>query len=601
MPGTGRVPTRRRRRVVAALAVTAVVGAGTLGLVAATDARSSLGGAAAAFVPADGAIAWSAMPGGLAQHEQARSPGVAALFALPQSAAQLVIGSYPESAQSIPHWVTYSGPEAARAGGIPRDVYSLTSDGIRIVASSGFPTDSVFVPGLLVLPADVEAGAEWTSEGDSLWAGIGADGAAWSAQYAFTAESAARVPEDPALEAYAEDGCLESVSALTLAPAEGASLVYRQTSLWCPGAGQVATTGAFEGEAPLTIGPADAPEVEVQPGTRVPSWQHPESWDAAPVPARWSDPLWGDHAFTATPALAPVMVGELLAVADVNSGDLTLLRRDEQGLVVSRVLHPGGDVIALGAVGDVVVAATSKRGLVAYTSRGDRVWTVPTPDLVVAPPLSDGGDGLVVAGLDGTVRLLDLATGDERWVADVSRDGVATLAVASSLAVAGDRVGGVAAVDLADGSVVWTDESDDAVEAFATATDDVFVARGDRVERLDPDSGTSLWKTSVGTGIDDLVVAADQVVAQTWRDLAAIDPGDGAITWRAPAAAALASDGSRLIAAGGSSIRLISEEGTDAATWPVPPESLGSFRYLTAEANAVWLTDAKVGIVRVGP
>ena len=346
----------------------AVVAMGTLALVAATDARpSAAGGAAAAFLPPDGAVGWAQMPGGAAQYEHRRAPGAAALFVLPDIAADIAITAYLDSARSTPHWATYWGPEAGRAGANPRDLYSIGPDGIRTVANMGYALDSVFVPGLRVLPSDVKAGAKWTSDGTSVWAQLGADGASQSAEFAYSAAFTAREPKAAELAGYAHGGCLETVADLTLTPTGGAAIAYHQTSLWCPGEGLVASTGAYGGADPTTIAPAEAPDVAVQLSARVPSWQHPESWDAAAVAARWSDPVWGDTAFTASPAVRPVMVGDALAVADVNSGDLTLLREDEQGLVVSRVLRPGGDVIALGPAGELLIAATSQRDLVAYT------------------------------------------------------------------------------------------------------------------------------------------------------------------------------------------------------------------------------------------
>ncbi|WP_243077080.1 PQQ-binding-like beta-propeller repeat protein [Microbacterium sp. SS28] len=601
MPGAGQVSRRRRRRIVPAAVLCGVVAVGTLALVAATDVRASTaGGAAAAFTPRDGTAGWSQMPGGVAQHEHRRAPGLSALFALPETAYEIAVGGYPADAVSVPHWGVYSGPEAGRAGGIPRELFSVGGDGIRQIAAIGFPTDSVFVPGLLVLPADVERGAEWSSEGDSVWAGLGADGMPFSALYAYSADSTAREPEDPALAPYAEDGCLETASTLTLTPDEGDDLIYRQTSLWCPGEGVVASTGAVDGFEPVTISHAEEPHVAIQLGGRVPSWQHPEHWDAAPVAARLADSVWGDTAFTTTPALNPVMVGSRLAVADANSADLNLFEEDAQGLFVARMLGPGGDVTAMGSQGEVLIVATSRRDLIAYTARGDRVWTRSTPDLVVTAPLAGGANCFVVAGLDGSVRLVDAATGEDRWVADVSADGLETLAVSGSLAVAGDRVGSLAAVDLTDGSVVWTGADDWKADALAADAESIFVARDDGIERLDPVTGATLWKTGVGTGLDDLAIVGDLVVAQTWEDLVAMSAEDGGIRWRAPRATAMTSDGTSLVAAGGSSIRLIGSDGTDAATWPVPAESLGSYRYLTAATNAVWMLDGKAGIVKVG-
>ena len=231
------VARRRRRKVIAAVAVAAVVGAGTVLLVGATDmSPPAVGGPAAAFLPVDGAVDWLGTANGDVQREQRRSPGITPLFAFPTSLTSLAMSAYGDDARSVPHWATYWGPAVGRDGGIPRDLYSVTDAGIRLVASTGYPLDSVFVPGILVLAADVRAGAEWTTEGASLLAQAGANGPE-SAEFAYAGEYSAQEPDDPVLLPFAEQGCLQVASRLTLTPGDGDPLVVEETALWCAGRG----------------------------------------------------------------------------------------------------------------------------------------------------------------------------------------------------------------------------------------------------------------------------------------------------------------------------------------------------------------------------
>lgn len=601
MPRLGTVSRRRRRSLVAAVSVAAVVGVGTAGLVIAGEARPAvIGGRAAAFLPPDGAVDWVGLPAGAVQREDRIAPGLAAMFAFPSMAQNMAVGGYSDEGMQWPHWVSYWGPGAGRADALPRDLYAISPEGIRHVMSTGFPLDTVYVPGLLVLPADVRPGATWTSEGRSVWAQDAAEGGG-AALYDHVASFEAKEPIAPELLPHASDGCLETDSRLTIA-AEGAEgLVFVQATLWCPGGGAVAAVGGLEGEAPTIVRPETGRTAGVSLAPARISWRNTAGWRDRCVPARSLDPVWGTSAFPVSPSTKPVVVGDAFAVADVNSADVTLLEEGPEGLVVRATVHPGGDPISLSAVGELLVVATSGRDLVAYSGTGERLWSISTPDLVAAPVVSDGGNGIVVAGLDGTVRLLDARTGTERWRSDASPDGFERLVVTEGRAIAADRVGGVFAVSLDDGSVEWSLEEKEETTALETDGTALLLARGSRVLRVDPANGAVLWNAPVGTGVEALETASGRLMVLTWRELLALDVEDGALAWRAEGGDLLTGDGASVVVAGSGGVRLIGADGVAVGRWALPAETLGSGRYLVAGRDAVWVFDTVTGTVRIGP
>ncbi|MET0780118.1 MAG: PQQ-binding-like beta-propeller repeat protein, partial [Microbacterium sp.] len=165
----------------------------------------------------------------------------------------------------------------------------------------------------------------------------------------------------------------------------------------------------------------------------------------------------------------------------------------------------------------------------------------------------------------------------------------------------GDRVGGVFALSVTDGSELWTGDDPAKVDAIATDGEALYLGRGTQVLRVDAESGDTVWSTNVSTGLDDLLVVGDRVAVQTWRDLVGLEPKGGTIVWSAPGATDIATDGAVLIAHDGRTVRLVDADGSDAATWPVEAESLGASRYLTTGPDGVWLVDTVTDTVRLGP
>jgi outer membrane protein assembly factor BamB len=225
------------------------------------------------------------------------------------------------------------------------------------------------------------------------------------------------------------------------------------------------------------------------------------------------------------------------------------------------VASPGGDLLGVAAVGEVTLAATTERRLVAYDERGARLWSARFPDVVVAPPTSAGDGDVVVVSLDGTLRRLDLATGETVWSAELRTDVAEAPAVGAGLVVVVDRGGAVLARSLADGSEAWSTEL--ATAERAAVGGGVVAVQGSTsdVWALDARDGTRRWD-SVHPGVARALVVVDgHLVSQSdegtvaWRL-------DGRRAWSSSADEALLSDGDGLVVVGARSLELRAADGT---------------------------------------
>ncbi|WP_460774589.1 outer membrane protein assembly factor BamB family protein [Microbacterium sp. GXF7504] len=589
-----------RRRAGAYAGVIGVVLAGTVVLVAASDAsvRPDTAGAWR-YLPEDGLSRWVEGDAGTSVQEHQRSNGIAPLFTFPEDAQSFAFAAYDEDdVSAVRHWVVSSiRPD----GGQQRDLHRIDASGVRLVVSTGAPNAVVFIPGMLVLAADVAPGATWTSAGAAVFASPGEDGPL-GAELAYAAEFAARTPEDPVLVEHADDpGCLEVVGRTELAWGEGIEPDrFEEIALWCPGAGQVAVRSSVNDADPSLTVPADAPEGAPVLSDPPRSWDV-GGWDAAAVPAVREDPVFGAWPVVPNPLLPPVPVGDGWAVAEDVSGDVTLFVPDGDGALAGRtVLHPGGDVTALGTAHGVLVAATTARTVVGYDRDGRRLWSVTLPDLVMAAPVAAGDDAVVLAGLDGTVRALDAVTGEERWRTRISADGVGAVEVAGDLVVAADRVGRVAALGAADGRIRWSADGD-RVTALAAVGPDVYVARGAVVERVRAADGDHVWDAETGAAVSALAVAGGIVALSGLEAVVGLDAAGGGERWKLPPAVEVLTDGATIALVRDGTLTVVDDTGRTVGEWAVPPSTVTWNRSTVAGPDAVWWFDAGAGVGRIGP
>ncbi|MGH2691344.1 MAG: PQQ-binding-like beta-propeller repeat protein [Actinomycetota bacterium] len=223
------------------------------------------------------------------------------------------------------------------------------------------------------------------------------------------------------------------------------------------------------------------------------------------------------------------------------SGDLVLHARSEgvSGQVAARDLA-SGDLVwqaTLGSTpaggptvaGNTAIVGTGQGEVVALDlADGEVAWRYRTAGGVAGPPAV--ADGVVVASSyrgssgESTVYGLDLAGGEEGPLWQLSPGAVgppSAPAIGESLAYVGISDLNVRAVDLAEGSEVWTSRSRDGFgpRQVPVAGEALVLADRTHVYRLDPENGEELWTfrladlLAVGEGRVNTLLASSPAIS----------------------------------------------------------------------------------------
>jgi len=571
-------PVSLLRRAVAWVGVVGISAAAAIGLALADVAPpSAAGGAAAAFVPPDGAVALvTADDGSRTVHEHARDTGPSILLEAPALAAAHFFNDYSEEQLRLAQlWrETVASPDDATVAQTA-GVYLLDARGVSLLTSTGGEVGFTYTPGLVVLPADAAPGTRWEGEGTALPGEL--------LDYSMSGE----------LTAADEPGCiLASTSVSYVDPSTDAELVrVEEEATWCPGRGVVADVQRVGEETFSVVSgelPGDLASAALRTAPSTPDWSGAADWRARSLTFRLLDPSYGES------VLGSPMDGPVATLADgtlVSSASSRLSGFSFDGTTATRVWQaaPGGDLIGLSAVGDVALAATTERRLVAYDARGLRLWSLVFPDAVLATPTATGDGDVVAVSIDGTVRRVDLATGEPVWSVELRTDVDAAPAVVGDLVVLVDRGGVVTARALADGTDRWSTELPDAgVVAAAGRTLAAQSMRGS-VWLLDPDDGTVRWRArQFGVG-QRLVVIDGLVVSQTDEGTEAWHAQSGELLWSDAGTEGLLTDGSRVVVAGVDRMSVRSADGRVEAEVPVDPGVPTLVRTLVSTPDGVRL------------
>lgn len=212
--------------------------------------------------------------------------------------------------------------------------------------------------------------------------------------------------------------------------------------------------------------------------------------------------------------------------------------------------HDGGD--GGWAVYDVVAFATgvvvrrANETLYAYDDAGERVWYADGGYRSVATD----GSRLYCGREAGSLRALDVATGEVRWKRDWNGDGnVGRPVVADGRLYAANVVRPgpmqplpgrqpLLAADAATGEKLWTHEivgEDEGVERPVTpAVGDgaVLFGAGERVRALDPVDGSLIWTRTLPDGLDAVYATGERSYAVVAGTLHALD-ATGGTAWTA--------------------------------------------------------------------
>jgi outer membrane protein assembly factor BamB len=487
----------RRLPLVVMLVVLALVASAIF--VAERQGRVAAASAALRYVPADGFVDYATRTtAGSAPTpvitESARYSAAQFNAGLDTALSAQVLGAVDLSYAGKAFWRTtttdvagYDRPQETR-------VY-LLGRSVDLLAESWPGHGLVFHPGLVELPEDVHPGSRWQ--------GAGSAGADLDYTSSFTAQAAS-------------NRCLRVIGEIRLSSKAGRPRPPRSVDkIWCERWGVTTSTETIDGVSTATVPAAPVePAADLVTSSSVPRWPAPDRWRAQSFATVSVDPTFGEGAVSGTPAaLPPVMTSSGVLYRVVGGADdlLAFARRDDATWRSLWRLHPGGRVLTASAFGDVVVATTSRRQVVAYTDRGVRLWSLNIDELAFAAPVRLSADRLAVVDLAGTIVAADIAAGVVRWRARAGADAdLAPTAVAGTLVVA-DRSGQVTAYDGGDGSARWQVDVD-RFSAASGAGDVAIIVDDQELQAIGITDGRRRWIRPFAGTFHSLTAFGDSVV-----------------------------------------------------------------------------------------
>ncbi len=199
----------------------------------------------------------------------------------------------------------------------------------------------------------------------------------------------------------------------------------------------------------------------------------------------------------------------------------------------------------------VIYAADAKGQLTAVgAEKGNKIWTIKTKQAFSGGPAV--GESLLVMGtLDGTVLAFDAADGSERWSARVSSEVLAVPGISENIVVVRCIDGRVFGLDEKTGTRVWIYDSSVPLLTLRGNTNillrgsTVFVGYADgTVAALQVADGTVMWSQSVvspdgrtelerlaDVGIQMVIVASDLIVSSYKKRIASLAADSGRLLW----------------------------------------------------------------------
>lgn len=408
----------------------------------------------------------------------------------------------------------------------------VTPAGVGLYARTG-PDGVTLVPALLELPSDVAAGHTWES-----------DGQAEDAQGQTGYRNSSRAEAAPTV-ALREAGCLQVTSTTTIR-----ELARTDVAVWCPDKGIVAGTPTL-GEPVRIIDRGQWPwaaRVQTQP-----TW--PTRGVSEPARLVSGDPTFGlsTHPASFDRRIAPVVTpaGTMFSVGNVGSLQ-GWIRRDD-ALVLVWWADPGGSILSLTALDNIVLVTTSERRIVAYDQNGRRLWSNRTQDLVNGGAVGIGRDQFALASVTGDLEIFNVSDGDRmRRTEFPSGTDVAPIPVGPDLIVAGrDRA--ITAFDTG-GAEVWrTDElSFDPIGMAYTAEKLLVMGGGGQTYTIDRGSGEVAKGEVVAYGKGHQLLTGGPGVAalRSGDGVRLLDPSSGRVVVHIPGASTVVAtaDGWRVLA-----------------------------------------------------
>jgi outer membrane protein assembly factor BamB len=491
---------------------------------------------------------------GLAVTESARLSGVAGLLSTDGAfASKLLNEAYADRnrIQLLRTTTTAINDPAAVAQTIR---FYRVNAGVELMGVSTPSEGYIYSPALVLLPTDVRAGSQWSGTG--------------SASDTLDYRSELRAEEG-------DGGCLHvtgEVRYLSKGGQLGRVITVSQT--WCPGEGIVAESQSFADIRTTTSRidpPAPSPEATSNTPIR---WAAPQRWTTKSMNTISINPTFGQGPMVGSPsAVTPVRTESGLVIrATTGLGDLvaTTPKTLTEWTSIWRT-HPGGTVLSLSAFGDVIIATTSNRQLVAYSDVGVRLWQLSFDDLAPTPPVRISDRDAVLVDLGGEIRRFDLSTGTVLWQHDVGSDVNVSPAAGAGLVVITDRGGTTTAFEQGNGQQRWDQEMQGS--AVTVIGDSVIAIQDQTAHALWTTTGIHRWVRPIFGTLTDLASFAGQVAIAT-KSESVILSGGGVISQRLGSVLTLTSTQDHLVAWGPTEAQVIARDGVIISRWDLPALTL---------------------------
>jgi outer membrane protein assembly factor BamB len=188
--------------------------------------------------------------------------------------------------------------------------------------------------------------------------------------------------------------------------------------------------------------------------------------------------------------------------------------------------------------------------VIAYDrNNGTELWNAQVSSEVLAPPAS--ADGIVVVRcIDGRVFGLDAVNGRRLWIYDhsvplLTLRGNADILLRAGIAFIGYDDGSVAALNIEDGSVAWSQTivspegrtelerlADVGTQMVIVASDLIVSSYKNRVVSLAADSGRLLWFKEISSATGVQVDRTHLAVSDASGDLWMLDRRNGSTSWK---------------------------------------------------------------------
>jgi outer membrane protein assembly factor BamB len=518
--------------------------------------------AAADYLPSDGAVSYERTDTtrelkttvGLAVTESARLSGVAGLLSTDGAfATKMLDEAYADRDRiQILRTTTTAINDPAAIAQTSR-FYRVNTD-VELLGISTPSEGYVYSPALVLLPADIRAGSQWS--------GAGSAGDTFDYRSELRAEAAA-------------GDCLSVTGEVRYLSKDGQlARVVTVGQTWCPHEGIVAESQSFA-DIRSTTSRIDPPAPSIQTTTSAPIlWSAPQRWTTRPMSTISINPTFGQGPMVGSPStVTPVQTESGLVVrATVGRGDLvaTTPKTPTEWTSIWRA-HPGGTVLSLSAFGNVIIATTSNRQMVAYSDVGVRLWQLSLDDLAPTSPVRISDRDAVLVDLAGAIKRFDLSTGTVLWQHNIGSDANVTPAVGAGLVVIMDRAGSTTAFEESTGQDRWELEMQGA--AATVVGDSVVVVQDQAVHALWTTTGRHRWVRPIFGTLTDMASFAGQVVVAT-KSQSVILSNEGVVTQRLGPVLTLTPTQDHLVVWGPTEARMIARDGAIISSWALPAPTL---------------------------